>query len=113
MTFKNAAGFRKVVVNGFFEGSIMVDSSIIFDKNSSITAKQIKDDILDANKTDSLGFPITDVTVTEKGAKDDDGLADWLIGLIVALSVVFLIILIVAIVVSQFFCLSNIVDIFN
>ena len=99
---KNVSGCREIVVNSFYEGSIVADIDVIFQKTETTPNAQMIEGYIVKAKDDGLApFIIQSLKVTEKDQKKVDGeVEEWKIALIVGFGVMTLFIVFLSALVS-------------
>ena len=104
--FKNLDGFLSVQVLRFWESSVGVDFIVFVRKNANINANTVERMLTEANNTGVLNIPITSLQIKETRATttasvstpvSSKSLEQWVIVLIVASILVFLLLLIICI----------------
>ena len=104
--FKNLDGFLSVQVLRFWESSVGVDFMVFVRKNANINANTVERMLTEANNTGVLNIPITSLQIKERRATttasvptpvSSKSLEQWVIVLIVASILVFLLLLIICI----------------
>ena len=103
---KTVDGFLSLIVLRFWKGSVGVDFVVFVNKNAEVSENTLEGTIIEANSTGVLDLPLTSIQVQERetttipsstqSRNEDKSIERWVIILIVAGILVFLMLLIIS-----------------
>jgi len=103
---KTVHGFLSLIVLRFWKGSVGVDFVVFVNKNAEVSENTLERTIIEANTTGALDLPLTSIQVQERetttippstqSTNEDKSIERWVIILIVAGILVFLMLLIIS-----------------
>ena len=103
---KTIYGFLSLIVLRFWKGSVGVDFVVFVNKNAEVSENTLEGTIIEANSTGALDLPLTSIQVQERetttipsstqSTNEDKSIERWVIILIVAGILVFLMLLIIS-----------------
>lgn len=103
---KTVDGFLSLIVLRFWKGSVGVDFVVFVNKNAEVSENTLEGTIIGANSTGVLDLPLTSIQVQERetttipsstqSTNEDKSIERWVIILIVAGILVFLMLLIIS-----------------